>query len=181
MEALAKWSIKNYHQMIEAGILQDRQVELLAGEIIEMSPEGAPHYMLGENTANYLKELLQNQAYVRFDGPITLANSEPEPDIAVVHLPRETYLQRHPYPEDVLLIIEISYSTLETDLGKKKTIYANNQIQEYWVIDMKQKNLIIFREPDQGDYIVRKEIKQGNVTLLAFPEITVSVNRLINA
>ena len=180
MEILAKWSIKDYHQMIEAGILKDRQVELLAGEIVEMSPEGAPHYMLGEDGATYLKKLFKNRAYVRFDGPITLKNSEPEPDITVVRLPRERYRQRHPYPEDILLIIEISNSTLETDLGKKKAIYANNNITEYWVIDMKQKSLITFREPYQDDYKIKQEIKKGNLALIPFPEIVISVEQLLN-
>lgn len=120
MITLAKWSVSDYHQMIEAGILSDRQVELLAGEIIEMSPESAPHYMLGEDNSEYLKKLLKDKAYVRFDGPITLSDSEPEPDIAIVRLPREQYRQRHPYPEDIFLIIEISNSTLAKDLNQKK-------------------------------------------------------------
>lgn len=176
----AKWSVKDYHQMIEAGILQDRRVELLGGEIIEMSPEGAPHYMLGEDVAAYLRTLLNDRAYVRFDGPITLKNSEPEPDITIVSLPREKYRQRHPYSEDILLIIEIANSTLDIDLGKKKIIYAKNKIREYWVIDMQQKTLILLQNPYQDNYQVKQEIKQGNLYLTAFPDISISVEKLLN-
>ncbi len=73
MKTLAKWSVEDYHKMIEAGILSDRRVELLEGEIVEMSPEGPLHYFLSDQGADYLKELLQGQAEVRLDGPITLS------------------------------------------------------------------------------------------------------------
>lgn len=180
MATLTKWSVGDYHRMIEAGILSDRRVELLSGDIVEMSPEGAAHYMLGEDGSEYLKTLLQGKAYVRFDGPVTLANSEPEPDIAVVCLPRENYRQRHPYPQDILLIIEISDSTLKIDLHQKKKIYAKANIQEYWVLDLNARQLTVFREPKNGDYILKREMTQGIITMLAFPDIEISVTKLLN-
>lgn len=98
MKTLAKWSVEDYHRMIEAGILCDRRVELLAGEIVEMSPETPIHYNTTKRGAKYLEALLLDKADVRFNGPVTLTDSEPEPDIAIVRLPESTYSDRHPEP-----------------------------------------------------------------------------------
>ena len=84
MKTLAKWSTSGYHQMVAAGILENRQVELIAGEIIEMALEPPLHYNVAKRDSRYLETLLQGKADVRFNGPITLADSEPEPDIAIV-------------------------------------------------------------------------------------------------
>ncbi len=81
--------------MIEAGILHGRQVELLGGEIVEMSPEIPLHYTIAKRGAKYLEALLAGKAEVRFNGPITLSDSEPEPDVAIVQLPESAYCDRH--------------------------------------------------------------------------------------
>ena len=120
MTTLAKWTVEDYHLMIESGVLTNRSVELLEGEIIEMSPEGPLHRFTSDAVAEYLRELLRAQAKVFEAHPITLSNSEPEPDIALVRLPNTNYLTRHPYPEDIYWLIEISNTTLEEDLGRKK-------------------------------------------------------------
>ena len=111
---LAKWSVEDYHLMIDKGILNDRSVELLEGEIVEMSPEGPLHRFTNDIVAEYFRDLLRGKAKVFEANPITLATSEPEPDIAIVHLPNSNYLTRHPYPENIYWLIEIS-----TPLWKK--------------------------------------------------------------
>ncbi len=87
MITLAKWSIEDYHQMIAAGILSERHVELLEGQIIEMSPEGPKHRNINDSIAEYLREKLRDRAKIYEAHPVSLPNSEPEPDIAVVRLP----------------------------------------------------------------------------------------------
>ncbi len=80
----AKWSLQDYHQMIETGILDERKVELVRGEIIEMSPEGAPHLSYCSEIGEYLRRILRDRAKVREAHPITLPNnSEPEPALAL--------------------------------------------------------------------------------------------------
>lgn len=80
----AKWTVEDYHRMIDAGILDDRRVELLNGEIIEMSPEGIPHADLSDEAAGYLRRLLGERARIRDSKPVTLPNnSEPEPDLCI--------------------------------------------------------------------------------------------------
>ena len=81
--------------------MADRRVELLEGEIVEISPEGAMHSSTNYSVVRYLEELLQDKAVVREAHPITLDNSEPEPDIAVVAAPYTNYFTRHPHPQDV--------------------------------------------------------------------------------
>jgi len=178
MKILTKWAVEDYHQMIEAGILQNRAVELLAGEIVEMSPEKPSHTFYGEELADYLRVSLTGKALIREARPITLANSEPEPDIAVVKSPRERYRFCHPQPEDIFWLIEISDSTLAKDLQLKSTIYAAAGIEEYWILNLQKKQLIVFRSPQGREYLSQQIITQGTVSPLAFPEVEVSVERL---
>ncbi len=153
MKTLAKWSVEEYHRMIEAGILSGRSVELLAGEIVEMSPETPMHYATAKRGAKYLEELLSDKADVRFNGPITLANSEPEPDIAVVRLPESAYNDRHPNPQDIFWIVEVAKTSLKKDLEIKAVIYAMAAIQEYWILDLSAKQMFVFKYPQADKYI----------------------------
>ncbi|MDJ0595217.1 MAG: Uma2 family endonuclease [Pleurocapsa sp. MO_226.B13] len=180
MTTLAKWSVDDYHLMIESGVLNNRSVELLEGEIVEMSPEGPLHRFTNDTVAEYLRELLRGRAKVFEAHPITLSNSEPEPDIAIVRLPNSNYLTRHPYPEDIYWLIEISNTTLEEDLGRKKKIYANAGIDEYWVINLKTKEIIIFREPSGNDYKTKFTVNEGTITPIAFQDIQIEVAKLLN-
>jgi Uma2 family endonuclease len=179
MKTLAKWSVDDYHRMIEAGILRDRRVELLAGEIVEMSPETPIHYNTAKRGARYLEELLAGRADVRFNGPITLLDSEPEPDIAIVRLPESTYNNRHPEPEDIFWVIEVAKTSLKKDLDLKGSIYATAEIQEYWVLDISTKQLIVFREPQNGQYVIEQTFLQGEVIPLAFPDVRILIERLL--
>lgn len=180
VKTLAKWSIDEYHRMIQAGVLCDRNVELLEGEIIEMSPETPIHYNTAKRGSKYLEELLANQAEVRFNGPITLANSEPEPDIAIVRLPDSTYNNRHPKPEDIFWLIEVANTSLKKDLELKASIYADAQIQEYWILDLSAQQIIVLRNPQDKQYTQEQIIQAGIITPLAFPNIQVSVQILLN-
>jgi Uma2 family endonuclease len=125
MKTLAKWSVDDYHRMVEAGILCDRRVELLAGEIVEMSPETPLHYTTARRGAKYLEELLLGKADVRFNGRITLSNSEPEPDIAIVRLSNSAYSDRHPTAQDIFWIVEVAKTSIKEDLEIKTAIYAS--------------------------------------------------------
>jgi Uma2 family endonuclease len=177
----AKWSLDEYHQMINAGILSDRRVELLNGEIVEMSPEGPDHAYLGDAAGDYLESLLQGRAKVREGRPITLSDaSESEPDIAVVKPLGRVYRQRHPYPEDIFWLIEFSNSSLAKDLDAKRLIYATAGIAEYWVANLKTLELTIFRVPDQGDYQFQETLRGGMIQPLAFSDVDISVARLLD-
>ena len=176
-----KWTTEDYHRMIAAGILDERKVELLKGEIVDMSPEGEAHAYRSHQADKYLTLLLGESAEVRQAKPITLPNdSEPEPDIAIVQPLGREYLEHHPYAENIFWVIEYSNSTLEKDLEKKSKIYAEAGIQEYWVVNLKTLHLIVFREPLNGDYATKFTLDTGTIKPLAFDDIDVLVERIIN-
>ncbi|MBP5971291.1 Uma2 family endonuclease [Brasilonema sp. CT11] len=177
----AKWTIDEYHRMIAAGILSDRKVELLKGEIVEMSPEGKPHAYSSDEAGEYLARLLGERAKVRQAKPITLPNdSEPEPDIAIVQRLGREYREHHPYPENIFWLIEYANSSLEKDLETKSKIYAEVGIPEYWLVNLKKLHLVIFREPLDGEYAAKLTLTAGTIQPLAFPDISVSVEQIIN-
>jgi Uma2 family endonuclease len=176
-----KWTIEDYHRMIEAGILVDRKVELLRGEIVSVPPEGELHASGSTDARRYLERLLIDQALVRDAKPITLPNdSEPEPDLAIVEPISQIYRSHHPYPENIFWLIEYSNATLTKDLEVKSKIYAEAGIREYWVVNLKKFLLVVFRDPQDGDYASKMTIASGTIQPLAFPAISVDVDRIIN-
>jgi len=176
-----KWRIADYHRIIAAGILEGRNVELIGGEIIEMAPEGESHAYCSDEAGEYLIYLLGNRAKVRQGKPITLppSNSEPEPDIAIIQRLGQDYREHHPYPENIFFLIEYSNFTLSKDLGIKSQIYAAAGIPEYWVINLRTMELIVFRSPTDEGYQLRETLTQGNINPLAFPDVAVSIDRLL--
>jgi len=176
-----KWTIEHYHQAIEAGLFDDMRVELLDGELIEMPPEGPPHAGFTDSSSRYIQRLVEERAIVRVGHPITLLNnSEPEPDLAIVQPFEELYrTERHPYPENVFWLIEYSESSLEKDLKVKTRIYAEANIAEYWVINLRRRELIVFRDPVDGEYQSRSTLTSGMIRPLAFPDVEIEVARLI--
>lgn len=179
MKTLYKWSVKDYHSLIETGIIEGKPVELLEGEIITMSPEGIPHSYTNDSVAEYLRSKFQGIAKIKESHPITLDNSEPEPDIAVVRLPETIYRDHHPYAEDIYWLIEVANQTLAKDLQEKSITYARNGIMEYWVIDLPNKKLWTFTNPQNGKYLDQKTIVTGIIKPISFPNIGIEVNKLL--
>ncbi len=179
MHVLAKWSVEDYHKMIEMGILSDRRVELITGEIVEMCPEGPIHRFINHRGIKYLRLLLGDRAEVMEAHPITLSDSEPEPDIAIVLSPDTLYLNRHPHVEDIYWLIEIADTTLAKDLGIKKKAYARARIPEYWIIDLQSQTLKVFQNPQDETYQIEREYRNGVISPLAFPLLEVSVSQLL--
>jgi Uma2 family endonuclease len=177
--ATYKWSIDKWHELVDSGVLEGQKVELLEGNIVEMSPEGVEHSFTNESIVIYLRNKLSRLAHVRESHPITLDNSEPEPDIAIVRLPLTIYRTHHPYPEDIYWLIEVSQRTLKKDLEEKVTTYARNGISEYWVIDLKNKKLIVHTQPSKDKYLQIVEYQSGTVTPQAFPNIEIAIDKLL--
>ena len=155
--------------------------ELHDGEIIEMPPEGPEHAQQSTDTADYLRELLSHRAVVRDAKPITLpeTGSEPEPDLAIVEPLRALYRTHHPYPENIFWLIEYANTSLNKDLDVKRKAYAAALIREYWVVDMKRRQLKVFREPINENYSCELTLTTGEIRPLAFPDVVVSVQRLL--
>lgn len=177
----AKWTIDEYHRMVDAGILSSRKVELLRGQIVEMPPEEEPHAYCSHEAGEYLANLFGDGVTIRQAKPITLPNdSEPEPDIAIVQRLGREYREHHPYPENIFWLIEYANTSLEKDLETKSKIYAKAGIQEYWVVNLKKLHLVIFREPSDEEYATKFTLTAGTIQPLAFPNVNIEVNKIIN-
>lgn len=175
-----KWTIAQYHKAIEAGIFDREPLELLNGDLILMPPEREPHAYYNDKAAEYLRQLLGSQAKVREGKPITLPNnSEPLPDIAIVAALEEVYLQHHPFPENIYWLIEFASATLSKDLREKKAIYEAAAIREYWVVNLIDSQLHIFRDWQAGEYTTELIYTRGVVYPLAFPELAVRCDRVL--
>jgi Uma2 family endonuclease len=182
-----KWSIKEWHNLVDSGMLEGKKVELLEGEIATMSPEKPIHSSRIVKIADYLRDILRGVAQVREAHPVTLDNfphsygaSEPEPDIAIVRIDENYYESRHPYPEDIYWLIEISNKTLKIDLEVKSRVYARNGISEYWVIDLTGKKLILHTQPVNNSYSKIMEIVDGKISPESFPDIEIDIERLLS-
>ena len=177
----AKWTIEEYHRMIVMGIVDDRRVELLKGEIVEISPEGESHAYFSSEAGEYLSRLLGDHAMIRQSKPITLPNnSEPEPDIAIMQRLGREYLKHHPNPENVFWLIEYSDSSLNKDFEIKSKVYAEVKIPEYWVVNLKKRQLVVFRDPQDWEYASKSTLAEGTICSLAFPDVAVSVDLIVS-
>ncbi|EAW36650.1 Uma2 family endonuclease [Lyngbya sp. PCC 8106] len=176
-----KWSLDRYHEALAKGsIREDDRIELLRGDLVVMSPEREPHAYYSRSVGDYLREQLRTQAQISEGHPITLPNnSEPEPDIAIIQPLGKEYLNHHPYPENIFWIIEFSNTSLEKDLGLKKSIYAEAKIQEYWVVNLKGLELKVFRNQSHDNYTEELTLTTGTISPLPFPDILIEVQQLI--
>jgi Uma2 family endonuclease len=181
MLTLYKWTLDRYHAAIDAGLFDNQPVELLRGDIVVMPPEREPHACYSSDGAEYLRRLLGSRAAVRETKPVTLPDdSEPVPDVAIVQPPLRRYLDHHPYPEEIFWLIEYSNTTLTKDLGEKKQVYAEAGIQEYWVSDLKNAQLKVFRALVDGEYQTELTLIEGTVSPLRFEDVVVDVRRLFS-
>jgi Uma2 family endonuclease len=179
---LAKWTIEQYHRFIEIGVLDDKQVELIWGDVVENPREGPEHAQRTTNGRNRLSDLLGDRVLIRDGKPITLYDqrSEPEPDLAVVQTSDKTdYRKHHPYPEDIFLLVEYSKLTVERDTIVKRKLYAEAGIQDYWVVNLVDRQVIVHRDPVDGDYRSTQTLTSGQITMLAFPDVSIDVNQLL--
>ena len=180
MRTLTKWSVADYQHMRDLGILDHRRCELINGEIWDMAPEGEFHRFMNDRGAEYLRRVLQDKAKVFESHPITLAESEPQPDIAIVCLPDTRYLKHHPYPEDIYWLIEVADTTLTYDLDIKRKLYAQAGIKEYWVIDVVRRQLMVFRDLQNGDFLAQNTISNDIIYPIAFPDVAIESHKLVS-
>ena len=176
--AVRRFSVDEYHRMIENGILgkYDR-VELVDGWIVEMSPIGPPHATCVSMLAALLHERLPAGWIVRAQCPITTLNSEPEPDIVVAKGSFQDYRERHPSGDDIGILIEVGDASLPFDRSQKRKQYALANVAEYWIVNLVNRQLEVHRSPQNGDYSVVEVLRSGETATSAIPVLaTVSVS-----
>lgn len=171
-------TVDDYHQMAESGILgPDDSVELIAGEVLDMSPVGSLHAALVRALGRWLSDSVGQQAIVAVQDPIHLDDSsEPQPDIALLKPRGDYYAAAHPGPADTLLIVEVAESSLAYDLGVKAPLYARHGIPEVWVIDAATRNTHRFRGPRPEGYAEQVMITpEEPLACLALPAATTTL------
>jgi Uma2 family endonuclease len=177
-----KFTVGQYHQMIESGILTDRdRVELLQGEIIEMSPVGRQHAACVDRLTELFVLGLSARAIVRVQSPIRLGNSsEPQPDVAILRRRSDFYANAHPQAQDVLALVEVSDTTVEFDRTVKVPLYAQDSIAEVWIVDLNAKAVEVYREPSGDGYQQVQTFQRGAVLdFQAFVETKFTVDQIL--
>jgi Uma2 family endonuclease len=180
--AVKYWTVPDYHRMSEMGILAaDERTELINGQIVLMAAKGTPHVTAFHLLADALRDQLGNTALVRTQDPIQLDDwSEPEPDLAIARGTVLDYCDRHPRPSDIELVVEVADSTLKQDCEIKDKLYAQAGIADYWVLDLKNRQLHIFRNPTPTGYTSHLILTEPNQIMpLAFPTLTLSLTNLL--
>jgi Uma2 family endonuclease len=176
-------TVDEYYRMAEAGILSsDARVELIEGEIIDMSPIGTGHGGTVTHLNRLLHEAVGRQAQVLVQSCIRLSDiSEPVPDLALVVARADFYKKRHPGPSDTLLVVEVSQSSLRYDLQIKAPLYARHGIPEYWLIDLPAREIRFFRSPKSGQYSdIFSTDAPTMVTLTQLPNVRVDLTHLLD-
>jgi len=177
-----KWSRKQYYRLGDLGFFDGRRVELIRGEIVEMSPRNWPHVVSCRKVADVLKKLFTGVAWIAKQEPVDLTESDPEPDVAVIAGRFEDYAAT---PTTALLIAEVAESTLFYDTTTKAGLYAEKGIPEYWVIDLVNRQLLVFRDPvpiAAGGVSYRTQLTLSPselVSPLALPAASVAVAELL--
>ncbi len=175
-----RFTVDEYHRMVDAGILrEDDRVELIYGVIREMSPKNRPHIVAATRVLRVLDRGLAGRAGVYIEAPLGLVklDSEPEPDIVVSDDPDvESYGTESFRP---LLVIEVADSSLRYDLSLKSELYAKAGIPEYWVVDLPNRVLVVFRDPEGGSYQTRTTHEPGSrIAPVSWPDFEIDVDSL---
>lgn len=176
------WSVADYHRMGEAGIFHpEERVELIAGQIVKMSAKGTAHEAAITRVERTLRNQLGDRVLIRLQSPIQLDDySEPEPDVAVARVDPLDYEDHHPTPAEVYLVIEVADTSFKFDCGPKANLYARSGLADYWVLDVNNRQLHVFRQPNPDGYQSHQILSQADgISLLLFPDVRVVVQSLL--
>ena len=181
-----RFTIAEYHRLIELGFFgENERVELIKGEIIQMAAKGKSHSTFNRRLIRELTQLLGNRATLQSQDPISIPpNSEPEPDLAILRNRADDYLIDNPCPSDILLLIEISNSTLKYDQEVKLPLYAEAGISDYWIFNLIDNCLECYSQPyqdSQGKFGYRRKLiflPNESVNMPSFPDLILDLPKV---
>jgi len=147
-------NVDEYHRMAEVGILTEAdKVELIHGQILKKSPVGSKQAAIVDRINKLLNQHFIDNAIVRIQNPVRINDiNEPEPDIAVLKYREDYYIEKHPKPQDIFLVIEVSDTTLTYDKEIKLPLYATAGIPEFWLINIEKSEIEVHRSPATDNY-----------------------------
>ncbi len=176
------FTVSEYHQMAQVGIFsEDDRVELLEGEIIEMSPISSRHASCVKRLNELFTHLLGGRVIVSVQDPIRLSErSEPQPDLALLKPRADFYSTAHPQPQDVLLLVEVCETSADFDRRAKLPLYAKAGIPEVWLIDVAQEQIEVYRAPSVQGYGATQTLTRGQaLRVKLIPTLKLKVEEII--
>jgi Uma2 family endonuclease len=177
-----RFSVDDYEQMIEKGILgENDRVELIRGEILDKMAIGDPHTATVKRLNHLFSRLVGDRVTLSIQDPIRLPDSEPEPDVALLRPQADYYASGKPLPPDVFLLIEVADSSLDFDRDVKRPLYAQSGIGEYWIVNLTDDCLEVYRRPQpDGSYGDVQTLRRGDqVEVTALPGLLLPVTDLL--
>lgn len=166
---LWRFSVDKYHELIQSGVLdEDAPVELLEGWLVEKMSKNPPHTLATNLVRRFFESAGIADTFVNVREPITLLTSEPEPDLSLIRGTMRDYASRHPYPADVVLVVEIANTSLKRDSTWKKRVYASAGIAQYWILNLEMRQLEVYTAPQLEEYSTQHvygELETAEVTL----------------
>lgn len=180
--AVRRFTVDEYHRMAEAGILhEDDRVELLDGQIVQMTPIGRRHAACVTRLTHLFAPLAAGRATLRVQSSLIVAeDQEPQPDIALARYRADGYETGHPRAADTLLVIEVADSSAESDRERKIPLYARSGIPEAWLVNLPEEGIEIHREPRAGAYTDRRTARRAEtISPSAFPNLVLPVAQVL--
>jgi Uma2 family endonuclease len=177
-----RFTAEEFHLMADAGVFGDGdRVELLEGEVVEMSPIGSRHAACVRRLAQFFAEQVTGRALVDIQNPIRLDEwSEPQPDLALLRPRPDYYAAGHPRPDDVLLVVEVADTSATADRVYKLPLYAAAGVAEVWLVDLAAATLEVCTSPAPTGYgVVRRALAGDHVAPAAFPDASLAVADLL--
>jgi Uma2 family endonuclease len=178
-----RFTVEEYEQMGQAGILgEDERVELVEGEIVEMTPIGEDHASIVARLTHVLTLRLGEHAVVWPQNPLTLPRqvSQFQPDIALLKPRSDFYRRKRVEPDDTLLVVEVMDSSVRYDRQVKLPIYARAGVQEVWLVDVNRDTVDSYRAPARAGYRDHRVVgRDGTIAPLAFPDVVLPIAELI--
>lgn len=160
---LYRLSVEQYHAMRDAGIVTARdRVELLRGVLTPKMTKKPPHALVTRLIRSALEALAPEGCFVDSQEPITTADSEPEPDVAVIRGGPRDFADRHPGPGDVALIVEVADASLVRDRDTKVPLYASAGVAQLWLVDLRARRIEVFAEPSGESYTKHSVLDDGS-------------------
>lgn len=176
------FNVEEYYRMAEVGLLSpDDRVELIEGEIVEMSPIGCTHAGTVDRSSTVLRRKLGDAVQVRVQNPVRLNDfSEPQPDLALLKPRKDFYSNSHPTPEDVLVVIEVADTSVDYDRNVKLPLYSRAGIPEAWLMILPKELIEVHSQPKDGKYQKAQRLKRGK-TLVSptIPAFSCKVEELL--
>jgi Uma2 family endonuclease len=176
-----RWTRAQYDQMVDVGVLTtDDRVELIDGYIVPMSPQNSRHATTATKVVHLLMRVCPSTHHVRSQVPLALGEySEPEPDVMVVEGAPDVYTDGH--PSTAILVAEVADSSLATDREQKRLLYAQHGIPEYWIVNLVNGHLEVYRDPAAGDYKSKTTLERSGTVTPPFADTALAVADLIPA